>query len=498
MSLLSTLAAAAAITSPLMAAALARASAPQQTERLARAAGGTAFGSALALAGLVYAAGPAGSGTLGLRFDFLSASMGVLVSFLALAVLRFSRRYLAGDPQAVRFHRWLSLTFAAVLLLAFAGNLLVLFAAWVATSLALDRLLRLYPGRPGAVYAARKKFVVSRLGDLCLVGALLAVDRAYGTWDLGALFAAAAAGHTAPLSGICLWLAAGAAMKSAQVPFHSWLPDTMETPTPVSAFMHAGIINAGGFLVIRLSPLFGHAPGALTLLALVGALTAAYGAVVMLAQPSIKRALAYSTVAQMGFMLLECGLGAFGLAFLHLVAHSLYKAHAFLNSGGTVDAPPRAAVPLRTPALVGAVATMGTAAWAVIAASGHDRAADMFPVMVLALAAAYGLARTWSAAAHARPVVIAACLALLFLGAGLVLHRSAAALIPPGPTPPDSWLIAACGSVFAALFAFQAVLWRTSRRIAGQALYIHALNGFYLGTLNNRMLRLFWPAFAQR
>mgnify|MGYP003341720131 CR=1 FL=1 len=100
---------------------------------------------------------------------------------------------------------------------------------------------------------------------------------------------------------------------------------------------HAGIINAGGFLVIRLSPLFAHAPAALALLALVGAFTAAFGAVVMLIQPGVKRALAYSTVAQMGFMLLQCGLGAFGLALLHLAAHSLYKAHAFLHAGSTVD-----------------------------------------------------------------------------------------------------------------------------------------------------------------
>jgi NAD(P)H-quinone oxidoreductase subunit 5 len=126
---------------------------------------------------------------------------------------------------------------------------------------------------------------------------------------------------------------AGAMLKSAQFPFHSWLPDTMETPTPVSALMHAGIINAGGFLVIRMAPLLSLSHPAMGFLALFGTITALFGSLVMLTHSSIKRVLAFSTIAQMGFMMLECGLGAFSLALLHLVSHALYKAYAFLSSG---------------------------------------------------------------------------------------------------------------------------------------------------------------------
>ena len=294
----------------------------------------------------------------------------------------------------------MSLTLASVLVLVLSGSLTLILAAWVATSLCLHRLLLHHPERAGAVFAARKKFVVSRLGDLCLLAALGLTFRHYGTGDLETLFAAAAGGDTAPLPGIGLLLAACAALKSAQLPFHSWLPDTMETPTPVSAFMHAGIINAGGFLVVRLSPLFVHAPAALTLLAALGAATAAFGAVVMLAQPSVKRALAYSTIAQMGFMLLQCGLGAFGLALLHLVAHSLYKAHAFLHAGSTIGAVPRAAVPLTPRALAlgtlaGGLLVAGTATLLAVALPDATPSAGVL-ALVLALALAYGLTRMWS------------------------------------------------------------------------------------------------------
>ena len=132
-------------------------------------------------------------------------------------------------------------------------------------------------------------------------------------------------------------LVAGAITKSAQFPFHTWLPQTMETPTPVSALMHAGIVNAGGYLIIRTSPLVSLTPWALTMLAIIGGVTACFAAVVMLTQTSVKKSLAYSTIAQMGFMMLQCGLGAFSAAMLHILAHSLYKAHAFLSSGSVIS-----------------------------------------------------------------------------------------------------------------------------------------------------------------
>jgi NAD(P)H-quinone oxidoreductase subunit 5 len=436
--------------------------------------------------------------SLSLRLDVVSVVMILLVSYLGFTVLKFSRNYLAGDPHQARFFSWMSLTLASVLTLVLSGNLLLVLATWVTTSLSLHRLLLHYPGRAGAIFSARKKFVVSRLGDLCLAIALVLVYRHYGTWDMEALFAAAQAGDTAGLPLICSFLAACAALKSAQFPFHSWLPDTMETPTPVSAFMHAGIINAGGFLIVRLSPLFVHAPGALGALAVLGTFTAAFGAIVMLAQPSVKRALAYSTIAQMGFMMLQCGLGAFGLALLHIVAHSLYKAHAFLHAGSTIGAVPRAAIPLKTPALAlgvlgGGLLVAGLATALTVFTPSLKIHLGIFPA-VLALALAYGLARAWSAGGGLRTALRGTAVAAVIALAGLALHAGASAIFADRPTvTPSSLLVGLAAVVFTSLFFFQALLWRAGHYAIGRQLYVHALNGFYIGTCANRLLGWLWP-----
>jgi NAD(P)H-quinone oxidoreductase subunit 5 len=436
--------------------------------------------------------------SLSLRLDVVSAVMVLLVAFLGLSVLRFARPYLAGDPHQSRFFSWMSLTLASVLTLVLSGNLLLILAAWITTSLSLHRLLLHYPDRAGAIFSARKKFVVSRLGDLCLAAALVLVYRAYGTWDLDALFAAASEGNTAALPATGFLLAACAALKSAQFPFHSWLPDTMETPTPVSAFMHAGIINAGGFLIVRLSPLFVHAPGALNALAFLGTLTAAFGAIVMLAQPSVKRALAYSTIAQMGFMMLQCGLGAFGLALLHIVAHALYKAHAFLHAGSTIGAVPRAAIPLKTPALAlgllgGGLVVAGGATALHVLAPAWNLHLGVF-ALVLALALAYGLARAASAGGGLRTTARGTAVAAAIGLASLVLHAGSAALFAELPAvTPSPALLALAAAVFIALFFFQALLWRAGHHPLGRRLYVHALNGFYVGTYANRLLGWLWP-----
>lgn len=490
---------------------LARSLRPGAAGRLAIGAANAVLLAATVAAGLLMAHGPMSARwspfgpdsafALSVRFEIVAAVMTLLVAFLGRIVLGFSRTYLAGDPQQSRFFGWMCLTLASVLTLVISGNLLLFFSAWLATSLSLHRLLLHYPNRAGAVFSARKKFVVSRLADLCLVAALFLTHRAYGTWEFSALFDAAAAGQTAALPNIAFLLAIGAALKSAQFPFHSWLPDTMETPTPVSAFMHAGIVNAGGFLVIRLSPLFVHAPGALTLLAVVGTLTAAFGAVVMLAQPNVKRALAYSTIAQMGFMLLQCGLGAFALALLHIVAHSLYKAHAFLTAGSTIGALPRAAKPLRTGALgLGLLASallVSTAA--TVLALFIPPAASLYNVftLVLVLALGYGLARFWSVVSRV-PALIRAIMAALAIGcASLGLHAGTYALLDHLPAPtPQTGLLVSIAAMFTALFLFQALLWRANSFALGRRLYVHALNGFYVGTIANRILNRLWPRSA--
>jgi len=269
----------------------------------------------------------------------------------------------------------------------------------------------------------------------------------------------------------------------------------------VSAFMHAGIVNAGGFLIIRLAPIFVGAPFASGLLALAGAFTAAFGAIVMLAQPSVKRALAYSTIAQMGFMVLQCGLGAYELALLHIAAHSLYKAHAFLNSGSTIGAVPRAAVRLRTPAL-----TVGILAGSLMVGLGATTLHALAPVgvvhpgvfgVVLALALAYGLARAWSAGGGVRTIARAFVVAATIAALSLSLHAGASALFSGLPaTQPAPVVLGVVGAVFMGLFLFQALLWRANLHPAGRRFYVHALNGFYVGILFNRLLGRLWPRQA--
>ncbi len=275
---------------------------------------------------------------LSARLDSVSVTMLLLVSFIGWVVVRYASNYLDGEPRQGIFTAWLCLTLAAVLALVTAGNLVQLVVAWIATSVFLHRLLLFYPERVAAQRAARKKFVTARLGDAALIGAAVLLFFNYGTTDLAQILRAARAGASTGLtSGAGGLLALAALLKSAQFPTHGWLTEVMETPTPVSALLHAGVINAGGFLLIRFADVMVLSPSVLAVLVMVGGFSALFGGLVMLTQPSVKTSLAWSTVAQMGFMVLECGLALFPLALLHIVAHSLYKAHSFLASGAAVD-----------------------------------------------------------------------------------------------------------------------------------------------------------------
>jgi NAD(P)H-quinone oxidoreductase subunit 5 len=436
--------------------------------------------------------------SLGLMADRTSATLALLITSLGFCVLRFSARYLQGDARHAQFLRRVSLTLAAVTTLCLAGDLVVLAAAWVAMSLLLHGLLVHYPERPPAQRAAKTKFVFSRLAEVCLVAAVVLLHARLGTLALPELFARAAVAPEGTLLLPSLFLVGCALFKSAQFPFHAWLPDTMETPTPVSALMHAGIINAGGFLMIRLSPIIGASSAALNALVVAGTITAVFGALVMLTQPSVKRSLAYSTIAQMGFMLLECGLGLFGLALIHLLAHSVYKAHAFLRAGSAVTAVPRALVPLQTRAIVAGSLSAVT----LVLGSGwmlglSAQAGSIVMSVVLASALAYGLARHWSVA-RGSAALGGLALASVFALAASGLHRVSDQLLPglhqraPVSPLPVAFAIAA----FLGLFAVQALLWRSAGSRVGRALYVHALNGFYVGALTARVLEHCWPAPA--
>jgi NAD(P)H-quinone oxidoreductase subunit 5 len=442
-------------------------------------------------------------GPLGLTvyFDVVTAVMLLLVSFLGTAVTLFSRNYLAGDPDQGRFFKWLSITVGCVLLLVAAGNLVLFAAAWIGTSLSLHKLLTFYPERHAARLAARKKSYISRLGDVCLLAAIVMAWRQSGTLDYAALFAAASGGKVAGLGSIAFLLVAGAMLKSAQFPFHGWLPDTMETPTPVSALMHAGIINAGGFLVIRFSPLVTLSPAALDLLAMVGAVTALFGSLVMITQASVKRALAYSTIAQMGFMMLQCGLGAFALALLHIVAHSLYKAHAFLSSGSVIEqnrakgaSPAKRYLGIPGMAAAFGVALGLTTAGALVAGQTPWKDPAGFGLaLILTIALAQLLWNWWSVSGSPGGILTG-----IAVGCGLsllafALHLGAKTLVGTAvAAAPESnviWPLALAAPLAFLIVGARAFLppsWVTTR--FGRTVFVHAYNGFYLSTLAHRIL----------
>lgn len=451
---------------------------------------------------------------IGIYVDALSLVMLLLVSFLGAVITRYAVNYLEGDPRQGHFTKWLAVTIGAVLLLIVSGNLLLFTLAWMGTSLALHQLLTFYADRPGAMLAARKKFLISRLGDVAMIAALMLIYRCFGTWEFRDLFVAAEAMRSSGqvdffcVNWISALLVAGAMLKSAQFPFHSWLPDTMETPTPVSALMHAGIINAGGFLIVRLSPIVSLSPGALNTLALVGVFTAFFASLIMLTQTSVKRSLAYSTIAQMGFMMLQCGLGAFALAVLHLVAHSLYKAHAFLASGSIVGLTKSAWVPSGRPSahpvvLIGTLLsalglTVGVAALFGVHPASEPGVLVLGSIFMMALA--YLLWNLWASSQRTLFIGWGLLIGTASAGAYFALHalfvRMLASAIPPyAPerSPLEYGVMILVVLLFMGLLVFQAQLplWSASR--LGRSLYVHAHKGFYFITFANRIVLALTP-----
>lgn len=280
---------------------------------------------------------PSRSGAL-LRSDTVGVAVLLLVSFVGWVVVRYSEAYIAGDPNERAYVVRMLATLAAVCIVVTTNNLVVMTLAWTSTSLALHGLLIFYRDRPVAVAVAHKKFLLARCADVAMIGAIAAFAAAFKTIRIDAISASAVVSPVLPISariGIML-VGMAALLKCAQLPFHGWLIQVMEAPTPVSALLHAGIVNLGGFVLLRFAPVVDRTTEVRVLLVVVGTLTALVAALVMTTRVSVKVALAWSTCAQMGFMLMQCGLGLWEMALLHLLAHSLYKAHAFLGSGGMV------------------------------------------------------------------------------------------------------------------------------------------------------------------
>jgi NAD(P)H-quinone oxidoreductase subunit 5 len=452
----------------------------------------------------------------GIYIDRVAVVMTLLISFIGLVISRYSLRYLQGEANQGRFLRWISFTLGSVMLLVVSRNLVMFTVAWMLTSFGLHQLLTHYPDRSWAIWAARKKFLVSRLGDLMLLSALILTFWCFGSSEYVDLFAAMKNGsaESSPLvTVIGVLLALGALSKSAQFPFHTWLPDTMETPTPVSALMHAGIINAGGFLVIRLSPLISQSSPALDLLTLVGGFTALFGGVVMLTQTSVKRSLAYSTIAQMGFMMLQCGVGAYSAAMLHIVAHSLYKAYAFLSCGSVLETAARLRTDSRpTPTLLRRllVLPLATAVALGLCAAPlwlmridhHLQAGAAVLGVVLNIALFQMLWNSFSAGSWqlaVRSLIAGAVVTFSYFAAFLVMNNILADTVPHQSTPPsllDSvvfWLVT-LGFIF--ICALQTVFTSLTDLPVVRSLYVHAMNGLYLDIPARRLTARFWGQSA--
>lgn len=276
-----------------------------------------------------------------LRLDSVSVIMFLMIALLSFIIIKFSVNYLEGDPGHGSFIGRLAATIASVQLLVLSGNVGLLLVSWILTSISLHRLLIFYPERPIARIAARKKFILARAGDICLLIAIILLYSYFETGNLQDIFSEIR-NNTSKLPFIAielpaLLLAFAAILKSAQFPTHGWLIEVMETPTPVSALLHAGLLNAGPFLIIRMAVVMNESISASVLLMVIGGLTALFASISFLTQTSIKTALGYSSVGHMGFSLMVSGLGVYSAALLHLVAHSFYKAHKFLSSGSGVE-----------------------------------------------------------------------------------------------------------------------------------------------------------------
>ncbi len=279
---------------------------------------------------------------LSLRIDALSVIMFLMIAIIGFIVVKFALNYLDGDSRQGRFIGRLAATIAAVQFLVLSGNLAILLISWILTSVSLHRLLVFYSDRPGAHSAARKKFIVARLGDISLFLAALLLYLQFGTGNLEIIFQeikSLIASQVIPtyIEAAALFLVMAAILKSAQFPTHGWLIEVMETPTPVSALLHAGLLNAGPFLLLRMAYIMEASTYAPILIIIIGGFTALFASLAFLTQTSVKTALGYSSVAHMGFSLFVCGLGVYPAAMLHLVAHSFYKAHSFLSSGSIID-----------------------------------------------------------------------------------------------------------------------------------------------------------------
>jgi NAD(P)H-quinone oxidoreductase subunit 5 len=441
----------------------------------------------------------------GIRADFLTVVL-LLVAFIGWVIVGYSQSYLAGEKQQPRYIRALMTTLTAVALVILTNNLLVLALAWLSTSLSLHQLLTFYPDRVAAQIAAHKKFLASRLADVCLFSAVALIAVTLGTLEIDEILSRAAALNTYPtaLTIAVVLLAITALLKCAQLPLHGWLIQVMEAPTPVSALLHAGVVNLGGFVLIRFASLVSEVPAAQTLLVVIGALSACIAALVMMTRISIKVTLAWSTCAQMGFMLMQCGLGLYELALLHLLAHSLYKAYAFLSAGGAVATSqikfmtPHAAPHSLTARVLSGFVGVGI----VMIAATIWRVDIPSSLTLITMASILALALTPLLVISPKVnifVMLSACLGVALIYFGLhhlfIIGFDASQLAHSGQatTPTETVLVMLVLALFFGLFIVQSVIRATPNSPFAKRLYPWFYGGLYLDELFTRVTFRLYP-----
>ncbi|MDZ7751744.1 MAG: proton-conducting transporter membrane subunit [Gammaproteobacteria bacterium] len=459
---------------------------------------------------LVVAGRDAGSLPLALSVlaDRLTFTILGLVALLATIIARYSTNYLAGEAEQGRFFRWLALTLGAFMLVVMAGNLLMFVIAVVVTGTGLNRLLTHYRERLPAQMVAHKKLLFSRVADGCLLAAALLLAAGGGDVSFEGIAATAAAsgGDLDWQFHLAAWLiVAYTILKSGQFPFHGWLLQVMEAPTPVSALLHAGIVYSGAIAVLRTHELLLADGHALIALAVVGLVTAVVASLAMLTQTAIKSSLAWSTAGQLGFMLLELGLGLFVLAVLHLIAHSLYKAHAFLSSGSMVDV-------LRSPK-ARSRRTVGPAVWAGAVALGvpmtfamgaawgitlANESALLAIGTIVAVAVAQLLLTGWTTTAPVlRLLLVSLLVTVLYFGLHTLFAGFYSGVLRPIPqqVPAGQYvLLGLVAALFLGLSFFQAVLINRPPAPWLLRVYVHLYNGLYTDLPVERLVYRVWPA----
>lgn len=278
--------------------------------------------------------------SVGLHFDQLTAVMCFVITFVGSLVFLYSIGYMHGDPGFSRFFTYLSLFAFAMLILVLADSLPLLFVGWEGVGLCSYLLIGYYMDAPGAADAGKKAFIVNRVGDFGFLLAMFLIYKYTGTLKISEINATAIETFQyggAAITAITLLMFLGCTGKSAQIPLFIWLPDAMAGPTPVSALIHAAtMVTAGIYLVVRTSVLFALAPATMTTMAVIGALTAFVAGTIALTQRDIKKVLAYSTVSQLGYMFLACGVGAFSMGIFHVMTHAFFKGCLFLGAGAVI------------------------------------------------------------------------------------------------------------------------------------------------------------------